>query len=269
MQRQHERPSPHSGNNYATLGWSSNTTSAETRLRRLRILIAVDGSGSEEVLRLAATLAHPFNWSVVVCHVTAPTTSTFDGPASIKRARLDALQAGERVLAAARETLADIEAEYELLEGDAAEVICRRAEELECDIVVVGTRGSGLFARWLTGSVSSAIVSKAPCSVLVVRRRRRRSARRTACPQFSEPRVTMVNVSSIRRGMDVYANGEHVGRVKEVNSEAFLLDRPWRRDVWVPIGTVTAVVDGAVLVHSISSVERLRSVASVDSAGSP
>src|SRR5205823_3092830 len=43
------------------------------------------------------------------------------------------------------------------------------------------------------------------------------------------------------------ANGERVGRVKEVIvGDAFLIDRPLRRDIWVPLSAVAAVADGRV-----------------------
>jgi nucleotide-binding universal stress UspA family protein len=43
------------------------------------------------------------------------------------------------------------------------------AENEESDLIVIGTRGLGGFDRLLLGSVSSAVVTHAPCSVLVVR----------------------------------------------------------------------------------------------------
>jgi nucleotide-binding universal stress UspA family protein len=225
-------------------------TRAERPTHGLRILVAVDGAGSaDEALRLTAEIAHRSNSSVVVCHVAAPTTSTFDGVAGLKRARHAALQAGEHVLAAARAALGGIEAEYELLEGDPPEVICRRAAELDCDVVIVGSRGLGLLDRWLVRSVSSDVLSKAPCSVLVARRRHRRSGRAALHAPVSAPTVIPVDAASIRRGMDVYADGSHVGRVKRVSVEGFLLDRAWRRDVMVPLEAVVAVFEGAVLLQ--------------------
>jgi hypothetical protein len=56
-----------------------------------------------------------------------------------------------------------------LREGDPAEEIVALAEGLDADLVVVGSRGSGLVGRLITGSVSEAVVRRAPCPVLVVR----------------------------------------------------------------------------------------------------
>ena len=53
--------------------------------------------------------------------------------------------------------------------GDAGRVLCLLAEELEADVVIVGSRGRGAIRRALMGSVSSHVVHNAPCPVVVVR----------------------------------------------------------------------------------------------------
>lgn len=53
--------------------------------------------------------------------------------------------------------------------GDPADVICQEAEEKGIDLIVIGTRGNSGITRFLLGSVSSKVVTHAPCSVLVVR----------------------------------------------------------------------------------------------------
>lgn len=53
--------------------------------------------------------------------------------------------------------------------GDPADVICREAEKKKIDLIIIGTRGISGVSRFLLGSVSSKVVSHAPCSVLVVR----------------------------------------------------------------------------------------------------
>jgi nucleotide-binding universal stress UspA family protein len=53
--------------------------------------------------------------------------------------------------------------------GDAGAMLCRLAEELAADVVVVGSRGRGVIKRALLGSVSTHVVHNAPCPVLVVR----------------------------------------------------------------------------------------------------
>lgn len=49
------------------------------------------------------------------------------------------------------------------------QAITEKALEKGVDLIVVGTRGLGVFKRLLLGSVSKGVVSHAHCSVLVVR----------------------------------------------------------------------------------------------------
>jgi Universal stress protein UspA and related nucleotide-binding proteins len=52
-------------------------------------------------------------------------------------------------------------------EGDAAAVILAAAREVRADLIVAGTRGHGVLERVWMGSVSTAVVRGAPCSVFV------------------------------------------------------------------------------------------------------
>ncbi len=57
----------------------------------------------------------------------------------------------------------------EVVTGDATDVITRSATELKVDLIVVGHKHLDSWtARWWRGSVSKALIEKAPCSVLVV-----------------------------------------------------------------------------------------------------
>jgi nucleotide-binding universal stress UspA family protein len=62
-------------------------------------------------------------------------------------------------------------AEEKVSAGDPREEIMRAAEDLAADLVVLGARGLTLLRRILLGSVSTAVVRHAPCSVLVVKGR--------------------------------------------------------------------------------------------------
>ncbi len=52
--------------------------------------------------------------------------------------------------------------------GPPADVILRYAQEVEADLVVLGTRGFGAIRRALIGSVASTIARRAPCPILLV-----------------------------------------------------------------------------------------------------
>jgi nucleotide-binding universal stress UspA family protein len=54
-------------------------------------------------------------------------------------------------------------------EGDPRQVLIDEAEQWEADCIFVGARGLRSFERFLLGSVSTAVVARAHCSVEVVR----------------------------------------------------------------------------------------------------
>ncbi len=55
-----------------------------------------------------------------------------------------------------------------LLEGDAAARIVGSANELDCDLIVMGTKGRRGLGRLLLGSVAAAVRKDAPCPVVAV-----------------------------------------------------------------------------------------------------
>lgn len=63
---------------------------------------------------------------------------------------------------------ANIGAEVQLW-GQVAEQICEYADEHDCDLIVLGTRGQSNFSRLLLGSVSTQVTSHAHCPVTLVR----------------------------------------------------------------------------------------------------
>ena len=52
--------------------------------------------------------------------------------------------------------------------GDPAQEILRLAQEMECDLIVIGRRGRGRAAKLLLGSVSEKVAKEAGCPVTVV-----------------------------------------------------------------------------------------------------
>lgn len=56
-----------------------------------------------------------------------------------------------------------------LVEGDPASAILDAADEIDADLVIVGSRGLGAASRFLRGSVSSRVATHARTSALVVR----------------------------------------------------------------------------------------------------
>lgn len=61
-----------------------------------------------------------------------------------------------------------IHARAMLLQGDAADLIIKKAAELAIDIIVMGSHGHSPLHKVLIGSVTEAVLHKARCKVLLV-----------------------------------------------------------------------------------------------------
>lgn len=57
----------------------------------------------------------------------------------------------------------------EILNGSPESRIVETAEEIQADLIIVGSHGYNRWERLLLGSVSDSVVHHAPCSVLIVR----------------------------------------------------------------------------------------------------
>lgn len=64
------------------------------------------------------------------------------------------------------------EVSTKLLKGNPKEVLLDEAEDWGADLLIVGTHGYNALERLWLGSVSRAVVARARCSVLIVRRRK-------------------------------------------------------------------------------------------------
>jgi nucleotide-binding universal stress UspA family protein len=143
-----------------------------------RILIAVDGSAAaDEAAEVGLELADEQGAQVTFVHVT-PTVELAMGsylaPAvpveaeHLPTAAEDGVLQRAAALAAERAIPATIAERY----GSAAEQIAAVADELDADIVVVGSRGLGAIGRVVLGSTSREVLRRTTRPVLVVRAER-------------------------------------------------------------------------------------------------
>jgi nucleotide-binding universal stress UspA family protein len=147
----------------------------------MHVLIGTDGS--DDAIAAASTglglLAAPERITVV-CVLETPGAATaglesgFAGgmvsDSEVDRAWALAEQDGTAALQRTVEGLgAAAPVEQVTRSGDAGPAICRLAEEVEADVIVVGSRGRGALKRALLGSVSTHVTNNAPCPVVVVR----------------------------------------------------------------------------------------------------
>lgn len=58
---------------------------------------------------------------------------------------------------------------YRLVQGEAADEILRLAQELDCDLIVMGTHGRKGLPRLLLGSVAEKVLREATCPVLTIK----------------------------------------------------------------------------------------------------
>ncbi|WP_073947384.1 universal stress protein [Streptomyces kebangsaanensis] len=137
---------------------------------RRRVVVGVDGSPSSyAALRWAAGYARLVGGNVEAIHA-------WDTPSFVGRAgpaidpKLDLEHARERFAEGLRGAFGDdrpASLEARLVEGDPSEVLIRASEGAE--VLVVGSRGLGGFARAMLGSVSQRCAQHAACPVVVVR----------------------------------------------------------------------------------------------------
>jgi nucleotide-binding universal stress UspA family protein len=133
----------------------------------MKIVVGYDGSeAAKRALERATTLAGEHNRIVVVAAAesharTGITEGAHLDPSEVERRRRD-LDDAQAYLAKR-----GIEGETIEAQGDPGDVIVEAAKD--ADLAIVGSRGLNPLQRLLMGSVSSKVVHRAECDVLVVR----------------------------------------------------------------------------------------------------
>lgn len=127
------------------------------------IVVGVDGSpGAAAALRFAVEEARLRGAQLhAVCAWELPAMVYSGGGVD---GLPEALEQGAREIL--EKALADVPAERHVLAGHAARALLDAAEG--ADLLVVGSRGLGGFARLLLGSIGQEVVHHAPCPVVVV-----------------------------------------------------------------------------------------------------
>ena len=159
---------------------SEGSEAASTQTQFKRILVAVDGSDNAvRAAKVAVTLAEKFSAELIVCHtIQTPFRSFAQNGIAVPTnllneymtaAREDAKNTVDRVMRLAE--IDHVKAVRVIQENvfSIVEAIVNLAEDKHVDLIVVGTRGQSGFKKLLMGSVSSGVLSHAPCPVLVVR----------------------------------------------------------------------------------------------------
>jgi nucleotide-binding universal stress UspA family protein len=149
------------------------TTDWETLMRR--ILVAFDGSDSAlRALDFAVTQARHAPATELHVLTVQPTLSNYTAAeiyVTAERIQQVAAERSRAILEAAAERLKDAGCGYKLeqLAGEAAEAIARRAAELGCESIVMGTHGLGSLGILLIGSVAQRVVHYTTVPVTLVK----------------------------------------------------------------------------------------------------
>jgi nucleotide-binding universal stress UspA family protein len=155
-----------------------------------KILVAVDFSkNTEKVVEQATALAKGLGAKAWVIHVTpdqlqvpaytyGPMYTLPDGFVSpplgdIEMARelcADKYKQEHHALMTLSGQMrkAGADAQAMLLKGNAAALILEQAENLDVDMIVIGSHGHGVLRKMLFGSVTEAVLRDALCNVLIV-----------------------------------------------------------------------------------------------------
>lgn len=133
------------------------------------ILVALDCSEmSNNILEALKTLQITATTEIILAHVLPSPDTGVDLDATLPH------QSPELLYYQAETHLKELQKQLsesiiEIVNGDPADEIIRLANIYEAELVVIGTRGLKGVDRIISDSVSSQVVSDAPCSVLVVK----------------------------------------------------------------------------------------------------
>lgn len=132
---------------------------------------------SEYAFRVACSLARDHGAHLFLAHVAAPPMMVGEmvpppPPVDYKELLWDSFHRLEE----SEPYIREIHVQSRILDGEPVKEILRLAEEIDCDLIVMGTHGRTGLMRLLMGSVAEQVMRKAPCPVLTVKSLRRAAA---------------------------------------------------------------------------------------------
>jgi len=151
----------------------------------MRILLAIDGSAYSDLAtqEIASRPWPPYSELKIITAVETPVMIGME-PWAASPAYFDQLEKSLRenasaVLDKAVSRLSTVDDKMlkissEIIPGPPRQVILDEAEKWGAELIVMGSRGLGTWNRLLLGSVSSAVIHHAHCSVEIVRRREKK-----------------------------------------------------------------------------------------------
>ncbi len=143
-----------------------------------KALVAVDGSEySKYAVEYTSDLLDKEKWEVIILHVI-PTLEEFGiesvAPPSLIEALLNELRENaKRIVEDAAKVFKEkgFKVETMIKEGHVGKTIVETAEEIDADLIAMGTRGLSGIKALILGSVARYVTNHAHCPVLVVRKK--------------------------------------------------------------------------------------------------
>ncbi|MCQ2559809.1 MAG: universal stress protein [Clostridia bacterium] len=139
-----------------------------------KILVPLDGSAkAEKALLQAINLAKLTQGSITLLHVISELSPYLnDGLGGAYQQVYQDLQVtGENILEKVQQKYVSegVVLEGKIVWGNAAEEVCKEAEDNNYDLIIMGSRGLSEVKGFIMGSVSNRVVRHAVCPVLIVR----------------------------------------------------------------------------------------------------
>jgi nucleotide-binding universal stress UspA family protein len=140
-----------------------------------KILLATDGSEHgkrtiERVIKLSATMSAPAHVHVLNVQEAPVVYGAAEIYLPYEKAEQMVREAGQTIAddAAAALRNAGLAPAAEVAVGDVAPTIVRRAQELGCDLIVMGTRGMGAVGNLVLGSAATKVIHLSDIPVMLV-----------------------------------------------------------------------------------------------------
>ncbi|WP_270181504.1 universal stress protein [Alkalihalobacillus sp. CinArs1] len=139
-----------------------------------RVLVAFDGSelsvkALEESIKMAQENPELHLNIVTALNPTAQISSAVIYASVLNELRKDAVEMLDEVSKSVKKRIPQDDLSTMVLEGNPGEEIVKYAEENECDLIVMGSRGLSGIKEIFLGSVSHNVLQRASCPVLVIK----------------------------------------------------------------------------------------------------
>jgi nucleotide-binding universal stress UspA family protein len=141
-----------------------------------KILLATDGSehgkrSVDNVIKLSATMTTPAQVHVLNVQEAPVVYGTAEVYLPYEKAEQLVKAAGQKIADDTTQALRDagLASSAEVAVGPVAPTIVRRAQELGCDLIVMGTRGMGAIGNLVLGSVATKVINLSDVPVMLVR----------------------------------------------------------------------------------------------------